>query len=325
MRLVRAETLDSLDDYRIVEAPIPEPGPRAVRVRVGAVGVGYVDALTALGRYQVKPPLPFTPGNEFAGVVEAIGAEVTGVAIGDRVLAAGPAAFAEYALTAEAALAVIPDNLAFEAAAGLRVNYLTAMHGLIDRAQLAPGETLLVIGAAGGVGSAAIQVGKRLGARVVAAARTEEKRQFALSLGADAAIAHDPTDWRERIKAACDGKGPDVIFDPVCGPMLDPTFRSLVWRGRHLVVGFVGGPIPELKSNLTLMKGAALIGVDYRQFALYEPARARAYLDQVLAWIAAGDFVPPVGRVFDFEDFRAALEYGFSGTGVGKTVLRVGA
>lgn len=322
MRVIRAESLDSLEDYRIVDAPVPEPGARAVRVRVAAVGVGYVDALTALGRYQVKPPLPFTPGNEFAGVVDAVGSEVTEVRIGDRVLAAGPSAFADYAL-AQSGFSPIPDNLSFEAAAGLRVNYLTAMHGLIDRGQITAGETLLVVGAAGGVGSAAIQVGKRLGARVVAAARTEEKRQFALSLGADAVIAHDPEGWRDRIKEACSGKGPDVIFDPVCGPMLDPTFRSLVWRGRHLVVGFVGGPIPELKSNLTLMKGAALIGVDYRQFALYEPARAKVHLDQVLAWIAAGDFVPPVGRAFDFDDFRAALEYGFGGTGVGKTVLRV--
>ena len=217
----------------------------------------------------------------------------------------------------------MPARLTYAQAAGFRVNYLTALHGLRDRARLAPGERLVVLGAAGGVGMAAVQVGRLLGARVLAVASSDEKRAYALSYGAHSVLDAAAEGWRERLKAACGGSGPDVIFDPVCGPLFEPAFRSLAWGGRHLVVGFVGGPIPALRANLSLMKGAAMVGVDVRQFVLFEPDRARSHLRELLEWTGDGRLVPPVGREFAFDDFRGALEFALTGQGLGKTVLRV--
>lgn len=332
MKIVEAASLDSIADYALREAPLPLPGPGQVRIDVAVCGVGYVDALVSLGRYQVKPPLPHIPGQEVAGRVAALGEGVSGqgvggLAVGDRVMATVRGGFAQAALADAANVWRLPDGLPFDQAAGFRINHLTALHGLRDRARLAPGERLLVLGAAGGVGMAAVQVGRAMGAQVIAAASTEAKRAYALAHGAHMAIDTAPDGWRERLKAACEsldgGKGPDVVFDPVCGPLFEPAFRSLVWGGRHLVVGFVGGPIPALKSNLTLMKGAALVGVDVRQFGELEPERARAQVSELLEWAADGRLDPPVGRSFAFEEFAAALEYALGGQGVGKTVLRV--
>jgi NADPH2:quinone reductase len=323
MKLVRAESLSSIADYHLAEDRAPEPAAGEVLVRVAACGIGYVDALVALGRYQVKPPLPHVPGQEVGGTVEAIGAGVQGLAKGDRVMAAVRGGFAELAIAPAGQVARIPPAMDFGQAAGFRINYLTALHGLADRAALRGGERLLVLGAAGGVGLAAIQVGKLLGAEVIAAASTPQKRDFALAAGADAAVDTAAEGWRDRLKAASGGKGPDVVFDPVCGPLFEPAFRSLVWGGRHLVVGFVGGPIPALPSNLTLMKGAALVGVDVRQFLLFEAARAAAHLEQLLAWVAEGRLVPPIGRRFAMDEFAEALQFALSGQGLGKTVLDV--
>ncbi|WP_374572970.1 NADPH:quinone oxidoreductase family protein [Phenylobacterium sp.] len=323
MKAWRAETLESIDDYRLVDLPLPEPAKGQARIRVRACGVGYVDALVSLGRYQVKPPLPHTPGGEIAGVIDALGEGVEGLAVGQRVMAQAAGGFAEYALAPAASVVPLPDKLDFAAASGLRINYLTALHGLRQRAMLRPGERLLVLGAAGGVGAAAVQVGRLLGAQVVAAASTEAKRAFCLEHGADQAIDTDPEGWRDRLKALTEDKGPDVVFDPVCGPLFQPAFRSLAWGGRHLVVGFAGGPIPALPANLPLMKGAALIGVDVRQFLLFEVARARTDLADLMAWIAEGRLSPPVGRVFTFDQGREALEFALSGQGAGKTVLAI--
>lgn len=323
MRRVEAASLDSIADYRMIDASAPAPGPGMVRLRVAACGVGYVDALVSLGRYQVKPALPHVPGKEVAGWVEAIGEGVDGLAVGDRVIAQADGGFAELAIAPAATVVKIPDRLGFAPAAGFRINYITALHGLRDRARLAPGETLLVTGAAGGVGSAAIQVGKRLGARVIAAASTPAKRAFAKGLGADLAIDSAVEGFRERIRDLCGGKGPDVVFDPVCGPLFEPAFRCLTWRGRHLVVGFAGGPIPALPANLPLLKGAALVGVDVRQFLLYEAQAGAAQLAELLAWAGDGLLEPPVGREFAFDDFAAALEFALSGQGLGKTILRI--
>lgn len=323
MKIIQAHALDSLDDYAPGEAPLPGPAPGEVVVRVATCGIGYVDALVALGRYQVKPPLPHVPGMEVAGHVHAVGDGVAGLAVGDRVLAAVQGGFAEFAVASASAVFRIPPRLSFAQAAGFRINYLTALHGLRDRARLAPGERLLVMGAAGGVGSAAVQVGRALGATVLAAASTVARRELALGFGAHAAIDTDPDGWRERLKAACAGSGPDVVFDPVSGPLFEPAFRSLRWGGRLLVVGFVGGPIPALRANLALMKGAALVGVDVRQFLLYEPGRAHEQIEELLRWAGDGRLDPPVGRAFAFDDYRAALDYALTGKGTGKTVLRV--
>lgn len=320
MKAVIAQVLDSLESYRLAEAEKPAPGPHEILIRVMACGVGYVDALVALGRYQVKPPLPHTPGQDISGWVEAVGDKVTGFAAGDRVVAMGQRGFAEYAL-APAMLAVpMPAGMGFEAAAAFPLNYLTAWHGLKDRGALNPGETVLVFGAAGGVGSAAIQIAKAMGAKVIAAASTPEKRDFALALGADAAIDVEPDGWRDRLKAL--GK-PDIVFDPVCGPLFEAAFRSLAWRGRHLVVGFVGGPIPALPSNLTLMKGAALLGVDVRQYIQFDGARVPQDLRDLAALVAQGALKPPVGNSYAFEAFGEALMDAISGKGHGKVVLRV--
>ena len=208
-------------------------------------------------------------------------------------------------------------------AAGFRINYVTALHALRDRARLAAGETLLVIGAAGGTGLAAVQVGKRLGARVIAVASSPAKRAAATRAGADAVLDRAPDGWRERLKdVAPDGL--DVVFDPVSGPLLQPAFRSLRWGGRHLVIGFAAGEIPALPVNLPLLKGAALVGVDYRQFsAVFEEDKARAELDELLDWVAEGALAPPVGRVFALAEAVTALAYALGGQGIGKTVLEV--
>lgn len=323
MRIVEAQSLDSIADYQLKEAGMPAPADGEVLVRVSACGVGYVDALVSLGRYQVKPPLPHVPGQEAGGWIEAVGAGVKGLTPGQRVMATVRGGFADFAIAPAAMVTPVPDTMSLAQAAGFRINHLTALHGLRDRARLQPGEQLLVLGAAGGVGMAAVQVGRILGARVIAAASSEEKRAHCLAHGADAVIDTQEEGWRDRLKAASGGRGPDVIFDPVCGPLFQPAFRSLAWGGRHLVVGFVGGPIPALPANLPLMKGAGLLGVDVRQFLLFEGRRAAGQLDELLGWVADGRLDPPVGRSFAFEDFAATLEFALSGKGLGKTVLTV--
>lgn len=324
MKLVQAEKIDAVDDYRLIDAPMPSIAADAVLIQVMVCGMGYVDALVALGGYQVKPPVPFTPGQEISGRVAAVGSAVSTLQVGDRVMANSfGGGLAEYVAVPQAMVTRIPDVMTFAQAAGFRVNYLTALHGLRDRAALQPGERLLVFGAAGGVGSAAVQVGKHLGAEVIAVASSDAKRAFARDLGADAVLDSDVEGWRDRLKALCGGKGPDVIFDPVAGPLFEAAFRSLNWGGRHLVVGFVGGPIPKLPINLSLMKGAALIGVDVRQFLLYEGAKAAGHLDMLLNWVAEGGFSPPVGRIFVLDDFADAMRFAMSGAGVAKSVIHV--
>lgn len=321
MKWIVGQSLESIASYEINEVDLPTLGSGQALVRIAACGVGYVDSLVALGRYQVKPPTPHVPGQEIAGIVEQVADDVSNVKVGDHVLGIWPRGFAEYAAVRAAGLYAMPAGMSFEQAAAFPLNFLTAHHGLSDRGALQKGETLLVFGAAGGVGSAAIQVGKAIGARVIAAASTAEKRDFATSIGADAVIDVDPGGWRDRLKQLCDGKGPDVIFDPVCGPLFELAFRSIAWRGRYLVVGFVGGPIPALPANLTLLKGAALMGVDVRQLQLFDPAVARAGMTELLDWVGKGVINPSIGEVFDFARFGEAMAYALSGKG--KAVLKI--
>lgn len=323
MKAVQTADLSSIDNYALVELPSPQPGEGEVRIKVAACGVGFVDALVALGRYQVKPFLPHVPGAEVGGLVDALGPGVTGFAIGERVLAQARGGFAEYAIAPERAVSRIPDRMSMNQAAGFRVNYGTALHGLRDRAALKAGETLVVIGAAGGVGLAAVQVGRLLGANVIGVASTPEKRVVVEEAGAGATLDRVVDGWRERLKAVSPN-GVDVVFDPVSGPLLQPAFRSLGWGGRYLIVGFAGGDIPALPVNLPLLKGAALVGVDYRQFgAVFEADAAASELKELLAWVAKGELDVPVGRTFRFGEYREALEFALSGDGTGKTILVV--
>ncbi len=323
MKAVQTADLSSIDNYAPVDLPAPQPGEGEVRIRVAACGVGFVDALVALGRYQVKPSLPHVPGAEIGGLVDALGPGVTGVAIGERVLAQARGGFAEHAIAPERAVSRIPDRMSMNQAAGFRVNYGTALHGLRDRAALKAGETLVVIGAAGGVGLAAVQVGRLLGANVIGVASTTHKRVVVEEAGAGATLDRVVDGWRERLKAVSPN-GVDVVFDPVSGPLLQPAFRSLGWGGRYLIVGFAGGDIPALPVNLPLLKGAALVGVDYRQFgAVFEADAAACDLKELLAWVAKGELDVPVGRTFPFGEYREALEYALSGDGTGKTILVV--
>lgn len=324
MKVIEAQKIDSVADYALVEKPVPSPAEGQLLIKVMACGMGYVDALVAVGGYQVKPPTPFTPGQEIAGIVEQVGPNVAEFAVGDRVMfnsfGGGLAGF----VAAPAQMVTkIPSNMSFAQAAGFRINYVTALHGLRDRANLQAGECLLVFGAAGGVGTAAVQIGNLLNANVIAAASTEDKRAFATAQGAQDCIDTEAENWRDRLKLACGGKGPDVIFDPVTGPLFEAAFRSLNWRGRHLVIGFAGGPIPRLPINLTLMKGSSLMGVDVRQFLLFEGALANLHLSELLQWVDEGKLTPPVGRRFPLEAFAEAMEFARSGNGTGKTIIDV--
>jgi len=323
MKAAQTADLSSIHNYALADLPVPQPGEGEVRIKVAACGVGFVDSLVALGRYQVKPPLPHVPGGEIGGVVDALGPGVTRFAPGERILAQVRGGFAEYAIASERAVSRIPDRMSMNQAAGFRVNYGTALHGLRDRAALKAGETLVVIGAAGGVGLAAVQVGRLLGATVIGVASTEEKRRFVKEAGAAVTLDRTPEGWRDRLKAVAP-QGIDVVFDPVSGPLLQPAFRSLGWRGRYLVVGFAGGDIPALPVNLPLLKGAALVGVDYRQFgAVFQAEAAASELEELLAWVAKGELDVPVGRTFPFGEYREALKYALSGDGTGKTILAV--
>ncbi|WP_247506486.1 NADPH:quinone oxidoreductase family protein [Bradyrhizobium sp. 1] len=308
----------------MIELAAPSPRANEILIEVHACGMGYVDALVALGAYQVKPPTPYTPGLEISGVVTGLGAEVRRLKVGDRVMASAfGGGLAEYAVAPEASSWRIPDSMTFGEAAGFRTNYITALHGLKDRAAIEPDECLLVFGASGGVGIAAVQIGALLGATIVAAASTEEKRAFATTHGAHHVIDVNPDGWRDRLKVICNGVGPNVIFDPVCGPLFETAFRSQAWRGRHLVVGFAGGPIPKLPVNLTLMKGASLVGVDVRQFSLFERDRADTHMAQLLEWAEQRLLIPPVGRRFPLANFSEAMKFAMSGKGMGKTIVDV--
>jgi NADPH:quinone reductase len=257
MKAVLVEQYDVIDNVSVKDVPQPEISSGQVRVRVQAASIGFVDGLKVEGRYQTKDPLPFTPGMEFAGVVDAVASDVSGFAPGTPVLGmVRSGALAEYVAAPAAALERMPHGIAPEIGAAFRANYLTGLYALVERGTLQRGETLLVLGAAGGVGIAAVQLGKLLGARVIAAASTEEKRQFAVRHGADAVLDYTQVNWRDVLKELTGGRGADVIYDPVGGEISVQAFRSIAWRGRHLVVGFAAGSIPALPFNLPLLKGA---------------------------------------------------------------------
>ena len=320
-RAVRADELGPPENYALVDHDPGPPAPTQVSISIRAAGISFVDVLTAGGGYQVKPPVPFIPGSECAGVVTAVGAEVAGLAVGDKVVASGwGGMFADATNLPARTVRKMPGALSFAEAAVFPVSYATAWHALVDRGSLKAGETLLVLGAGGATGYAAVQIGRHLGARVIGSASSEEKRALATAGGADAVIEARGDDWREQVKAANGGKGVDVVFDPVGGEATDPAFRSLAWNGRHLVIGFPGG-IAALKTNLPLLKGASLIGVDIRQFGIFEPEKSESNRDRVFALAGEGTLRPAVARAYPLEEFRAAMTDAAAGKSAGRIVL----
>jgi NADPH2:quinone reductase len=309
---------------RIEDIATPAPGPGQVRIAIRAAGVNFVDILTAGGGYQIKPPLPFIPGTEFAGVIDAVGEGVSIRAVGQRVCASGFGdGFAEYAVRPAEATLVIPDGMDFADGATFRVSTATAAHALVQRGRLQAGESVLVLGAAGAVGLAAIQLAKALGARVIASASSDAKRALALASGADEAIDNAAEDWRDRVKAFAGAKGVDVVVDPVGGAATERAFRRLGWNGRHLVIGFAAGEIPRLPTNLALLKGAQLVGVDIRQFGLYEPEASAANLALILDLHAQGKLRPVISERRPLADFREAMERTAAGAVAGRIVLEI--
>ncbi|MDZ7652239.1 MAG: NADPH:quinone oxidoreductase family protein [Burkholderiaceae bacterium] len=311
------------DKLLLADVPLPEPGSGEVRVKVVAAGVNFPDALIIQRKYQVQPPLPFIPGTEVAGTVDAIGAGVQQVRRGDRVVAfVGLGGFAEYVCAPASQVAVLPDGVSFEVAAAFTLTYATSHHALIDRAQLKSRETLLVLGAGGGVGLAAVQIAKVIGARVLAAASTDEKLAAAHASGADVLINYSRLELREAVKTLTDGKGVDVIYDPVGGAYTEPALRSIAWRGRLLVVGFANGEIPQIPANLLLVKGASAVGVFWGEFAKREPAANQMLMASLFGWLAQGKLKPQVMQTFALADAPKALEALLARRVIGKLVIR---
>ena len=322
-RAVISDELGGPEVFRLREHDPGPPGPRQARVAVRAAGVSFVDVLTAAGGYQVKPPRPFIPGSECAGVIEALGDEVSVLKVGDSVQASGLGGmFAEAVNLPASAVRRVPPCLSFEEAAVIGVSYATAWHALVQRGRLQKGESLLVMGAGGVTGYAAVQVGKCLGAQVIASASSAPKRALALAGGTDAAVDAKSADWRGQVKAANGGQAVDVVFDPVGGAATDPAFRSLAWNGRHLVVGFPAG-LTQLKTSLTLMKGAALIGVDIRQFGLFEPDLAAANMARVFELAAEGVLKPAIASTYSIQDFAEAMREAAAGRTAGRVVITI--
>jgi NADPH2:quinone reductase len=284
-----------VEALRWTEMDTPEPAVGQVRIAVHAASLNFPDLLTVQGKYQIKPSLPFVPGSEFSGIVEAIGDGVGHLRVGDRVASIGVSGgFATHACVSAAQVLPLPAAIDLDDAAAFAFTYGTSHHALLDRAALQAGESVLVLGAAGGVGSAAVQIAKAAGARVIAAVSTAEKAAFCRTLGADLTIDLEHNDLRETLKDATEGRGPDVVYDPVGGPLAEAAFRSIAWRGRYLVVGFAAGPIPSLPFNLALLKGASIVGVFWGDHVRREPARFQRSLAQLVEWYGQGKVRPAI-------------------------------
>lgn len=325
MRAIVCTQFESPNNLAVTEVADPAPADDQVLIDIKATGLGYVDALTVAGLYQIKPELPFTPGNEIAGLVTEVGAKVKHLRRGQRVLAmpsqgglAGKIAIHENRCLA------IPEVLSYEAAASFLVNYCTAYHGLNYCGKLKRGERVLILGAAGGVGVAAIDVAKAMGATVIAAASTEEKRQKCLSLGADAVVDYTADNWRDTLKEALNGEPLNVVYDPVGGDFAEPALRSLGAGGRFLVVGFATGTIPKVPLNLALLKRCSIVGVNWGGHIAANPTASKPVTTTLLEWIAARKLKPEAGEVFSLDEAGSAMMKMLNREAVGKIVIRIG-
>jgi NADPH:quinone reductase len=306
----------------VEEVADPVPGPGQLLIETRAIGVNFPDTLIIQNLYQFKPPLPFSPGSECAGIVTAVGAGVTQFKPGQRVAAFTTwGAYAQRVVAEAAKTMLLPDDLAFDTAAAFTLVYGTSYHALKDRAALRAGETLLVLGAAGGVGLAAVEIGKALGARVIAAASSADKLEVCRRHGADDCINYDTENLRERIKELTGGAGVDVVYDPVGGAYSEAALRSVGWRGRFLVVGFANGTIPSIALNLALLKGLSIVGVFWGEFTKREPAHAAQDMKDMMALLQAGKLKPEVSARYPFERVAEALNSVLARKAVGKIVL----
>lgn len=322
MRAVICKEFDSPDHLEVIEVDQPTPKPNEVLISVKATGLGYVDALTVAGLYQIKPKLPFVPGNEISGVITELGSEVTTLTVGQRILAMPSyGGLAEMVCIPSNKCIPIPDALSHEGAAGFQVNYCTAYHGLIYCGGLKADETILILGAAGGVGVAAIDVAKAIGATVIAAASTAEKRKMCQELGADHVLDYSKENWREGLKELLNGRPLDVVYDPVGGDFSDPALRSLGPDGRFLVVGFAGGSIPSIPLNLTLLKRCSIVGVNWGGYIAANPAEAAPVMRALMNWIEEGKLKPAAGESFPLDDAGAAMMKMLNRQALGKIVV----
>jgi NADPH2:quinone reductase len=315
-----------VDALQWKDLPTPEPGPREVLIEIKAASLNFPDLLIVQNKYQIKPPLPFVPGAEYAGVISAVGAEVKHLQVGQPVAClSGTGGFGTHTLAPAALCMPLPPGFDLIDAAAFIMTYATSYHALIDRAALKAGETVLVLGAAGGVGTAAIQIAREAGAHVVAAASSADKCELCLAQGAHATInysEHTPEgSLREAIKAATDGRGPDVIYDPVGGAFAEPSFRSIAWRGRYVVIGFASGPIPQLPLNLPLLKGASVVGVFWGEFAKREPQNNAAMLQTLAQWYLQGKIKPVIDQTLPMKALPEAYAVMASRQVKGKLVL----
>ena len=304
------------------EIPTPVPQKGEILIEIQAASLNFPDLLIVQNKYQFKPELPFVPGSEYAGIIRALGEGVTHLQVGQAVAClSGTGGFGTHTLASAKLCMPLPAGFPAVDAAAFIMIYATSHHALIDRAQLKAGVTVLVLGAAGGVGTSAIQVAKAAGARVIAAASTDEKCALCTSIGADATINYSRENLREAIKTLTDGKGPDVIYDPVGGDFAEPAFRSIAWRGRYLVVGFASGPIPALPFNLALLKGASIVGVFWGDYSRREPQANAAMMAELAQWYGQGKIKPVIDSTMPMEDLKAAYAHMGSRNVKGKLVM----
>jgi NADPH2:quinone reductase len=324
MRALVCHSHGTAENLKLENVPDLKAGPGQVVIDVYAASLNFPDTLQIQGKYQFQPPMPFTPGSEVGGVISAIGAGVTDVAVGDRVMAASSiGGLAEQVVTDSASARKIPDNMDFKTAAGFAMVYTTSYHALKQRAQIKPGETLLVLGASGGVGMAAVELGRLMGARVIAAASSDAKLEFASKAGPNELLNYGDGELKEKVKALTDDKGADVIYDPVGGDLFDQSTRCINWNGRLLVVGFASGRIPEYKANLALLKGSAMVGVFLGRFRKEEPEEYEKNFAELLTMFKEGKIKPIITQSFAMEDYVAAFSVFTERRVMGKVILEI--
>jgi NADPH2:quinone reductase len=322
MQALQCEAFGPPEALTLRDVPVPQPGAGEVLIRVQAAGLNFPDTLIIQNKYQIKAPLPFAPGGELAGTVAAIGSGITRFKTGDRVAALTHwGGFADYAIAREERTTLVPETMALDVAAAFTLVYGTSYYALKQRGALKPGETVLVLGASGGVGLSAIEIAKAMGARVIAGASTAEKLAIAQAHGADELVNYTQEDLKAAVKALTGGKGVDVVYDPVGDKLADPAFRTIGWEGRYLVIGFAGGQIPALPLNLPLVKGASIVGVFWGDFVARDPAGHRAVMDELYAMHAAGQLKPLISARFALAEGGAAIRHMMDRKATGKVIV----